>query len=213
MTALIAGVHTSTSEHRMRPVPRLRGISCCVTTPSSVNASWVRICFCWSDGNTSTMRLTASYVEFVCSVANTRCPVSAMVSAASMVSRSRISPMRMMSGSWRSTYLSAVGNDAVSAPTSRWLTMHFLWWWMYSTGSSMVMMCAWRVPLMRSSIAASVVDLPEPVGPVSNTRPFCRFVNSRTIGGRPSFSIGMISYGIWRIAIETTPRCRYTFAR
>ncbi len=35
----------------------------------------------------------------------------------------------------------------------------------------MVMMCRLRVSLMRSMIAASVVDLPEPVGPVTSTRP------------------------------------------
>ena len=55
------------------------------------------------------------------------------------------------------------------------------------------MMWPWRVALILSSIAASVVDLPLPVGPVSNTRPFWRVVNSRTTCGRPSFSSGMIS--------------------
>ena len=35
----------------------------------------------------------------------------------------------------------------------------------------MVMMCRLRVSLIRSMIAASVVDLPEPVGPVTSTRP------------------------------------------
>src|SRR5579862_5055364 len=38
-------------------------------------------------------------------------------------------------------------------------------------GSSMVMMCSARVELMRSTMAASVVDLPEPVTPVTSTRP------------------------------------------
>ena len=52
--------------------------------------------------------------------------------------------------------------------------MHFLWWWMYSIGSSMVMMWHWRVWLILSIIAASVVDLPLPVGPVTRTRPFVR---------------------------------------
>ena len=48
----------------------------------------------------------------------------AMVSAAAIVSRSRISPMRITSGSWRSAYLSAAAKDFVSAPTSRWFTRH-----------------------------------------------------------------------------------------
>ena len=36
----------------------------------------------------------------------------------------------------------------------------------------MVMMCSLRLALMKSIIAAKVVDLPEPVGPVTNTKPF-----------------------------------------
>ena len=44
----------------------------------------------------------------VCSVPKTRCPVSAEVRAMSMVSRSRISPMRMTSGSCRRTYFKGV---------------------------------------------------------------------------------------------------------
>ena len=35
----------------------------------------------------------------------------------------------------------------------------------------MVTMCSWRSRLILSIIAASVVDLPEPVGPVTRTRP------------------------------------------
>ena len=35
----------------------------------------------------------------------------------------------------------------------------------------MVMMCSSRVSLISSIIAASVVDLPEPVGPVTSTKP------------------------------------------
>ena len=55
--------------------------------------------------------------------------------------------------------------------TSRWLTIE---WWSrcrYSIGSSTVMMCAARVALMWSIIAASVVLLPLPVVPVTSTRP------------------------------------------
>ena len=44
-----------------------------------------------------------------------RCPVSAIVSAAWMVSRSRISPMSTTSGSCRSTYFRAAGKECVSA--------------------------------------------------------------------------------------------------
>jgi len=69
------------------------------------------------------MRLMLSIAEFVCRVANARCPVSAMVSAAWMVSRSRISPTSTTSGSWRSAYLRAAAKLCVSVPISRWLTM------------------------------------------------------------------------------------------
>ena len=43
----------------------------------------------------------------VCRVAKTRWPVSAAVSAVEIVSRSRISPRRITSGSWRSAPRSA----------------------------------------------------------------------------------------------------------
>ena len=42
---------------------------------------------------------------------------------------------------------------------------------MNSIGSSQVMMFARRVALIKSIMAAIVVDLPEPVGPVTRIRP------------------------------------------
>ena len=117
------------------------------------------------------MRLIVCAAELVCSVANVRWPVSAMRSADSTVSRSRISPMSTMSGSSRSAARSGCANEWVSLCTSRWLTRQFLCWWMYSIGSSIVRMCSWRSRLILSSIAASVVDLPLPVGPVTRMRP------------------------------------------
>ncbi len=62
----------------------------------------------------------ANAAEFVCKVPKTRCPVSAAVTASEMVSRSRISPTRIRSGSWRNTCLSAAANERVSEPSSRW---------------------------------------------------------------------------------------------
>ena len=58
-----------------------------------------------------------------------------------------------------------------SAPISRWLTMHRLWRCTNSIGSSIVRMWSVRLRLTSSIIAASVVDLPEPVGPVTSTSP------------------------------------------
>ena len=112
------------------------------------------------------MRLIDSAAELVCSVASTRWPVSAMVSAACDrlevahladqddvgVLAQRVLERRRRSSSCR-------------CPTSRWLTMQLWWRWMNSIGSSTVMMWPFRSLLILSIIAASVVDLPEPVGP------------------------------------------------
>ena len=131
----------------------------------------------------------------MCSVANTRWPVSAAVSAVLIVSRSRISPTRITSGSWRSAALSAAAKLVASVPSSRWLITQRLWAWTNSIGSSIVTMCSSRVWLISSIIAASEVDLPEPVGPVTSTKPRGRRASSCTTGGSPSWSIGVISRG------------------
>ena len=107
----------------------------------------------------------------VCRVANTRWPVSAAVMAVEMVSRSRISPTRITSGSCRSTCLSAWAKLWVSAPTSRWFTMHCWCLWRNSIGSSTVMMWAERSRFTMSTMPARLVDFPEPVGPVTTTNP------------------------------------------
>ncbi len=100
-------------------------------------------------------------------------PVSAATSAASMVSRSRISPTRMHVGVLTHGGLArnAASKPSVWVPTSRCDTIDFLFSCTNSSGSSMVMKCIecfWFISLM---MAASVVDLPEPVGPVTSTRP------------------------------------------
>lgn len=55
---------------------------------------------------------------------------------------------------------------------SRWVTMDRLCWWMYSMGSSIVMIWASLVWLILSIRQASVVDFPDPAEPVISTRPF-----------------------------------------
>ena len=75
--------------------------------PSSTSESCARICGCWCAGKTSMIRLMVDVAEFVCSVPKVKWPVSAMRSADSMVSRSRISPMSTTSGSSRSAARSA----------------------------------------------------------------------------------------------------------
>ena len=84
------------------------------------------------------MRLTDSGASRVCTVDSTRWPVSAADRAARTVSSSRISPMRITSGSWRSTRRIARENDEVSMPTSRWLMIELRSGCRYSIGSSIV---------------------------------------------------------------------------
>ena len=79
-------------------------------------------------------------VEFACRVDMQRWPVSANAMAYSIVSRSRISPMRITSGAWRSVFFRAANQLSVSTPTSRCVMMQLRCSWTYSTGSSMVMM-------------------------------------------------------------------------
>ena len=181
----MAGFGTRISMASTRPEPLARGRRLWHMMPSSTSDSCARTCDCWCAGKTSTMRLIVCDAEFVCSVANVRWPVSAMRSADSIVSRSRISPMSTTSGSSRSAARSAFANEWVSAWTSRWFTTHFLCWCRYSIGSSTVSMCSWRSELILSSMAASVVDLPDPVGPVTSTRPRGLSQIVAITGGRP----------------------------
>ncbi len=60
---------------------------------------------------------------------------------------------------------------------------------------------------------ASVVDLPDPVGPVTTTRPLVRKHRSSTACGSPSFSAGMMSIGIWRMTEPTPLRSSKAFTR
>ena len=57
-----------------------------------------------------------------------------------------------------------------------------------------------------STIEASVVDLPEPVGPVTSTNPRGFFVKSRIVGGRPSDSNCGMSCGIVRMTAPIEAR-------
>ncbi len=75
------------------------------------------------------------------------------------------------------------------------------------------MMWSRRDELMRSMIAARVVDLPLPVGPVTSTKPRGSSASSATMGGKPRSSSPRISNGMARKAPATAPRCMNTFAR
>ena len=106
MYSRIVPVMTSTSTAGTRP-PWIEGMRRSETMPFSVAPSMSRTCCCWCGGKKSMIRLIVSVASMVCSVEKTRLPISAAVSAAETVSKSRISPMRMTSGSWRTTWRSA----------------------------------------------------------------------------------------------------------
>ena len=84
----------------------------------------------------SCSRVMAPGASLVCSVEKTRWPVSEAWMAISAVSRSRISPTRITSGSWRTMWRRPLANvRPIFAFTGIWFTP--LSW--YSTGSSTVM--------------------------------------------------------------------------
>ncbi len=62
-------------------------------------------------------------------------------------------------------------------------------------------------------IDASVVDLPEPVGPVTSISPRGFFDRSATTCGRPSSAKVRILKGMVRNAPATAPRCMKMFER
>jgi hypothetical protein len=66
---------------------------------------------------------------------------------------------------------------------------------------------------MWSIIAASVVDLPEPVVPVSRMIPRGSSASRRTTSGRPRSSIVRTWKGMARSAIETAPLCLKALTR
>src|SRR3984893_7668872 len=82
-----------------------------------------------------------------------------------------------------------------------------------SIGSSIVRMWSWRSLLILSIMAASVVDLSEPVGPVSSTRPRGLSQSLLTTGARPSWLNDLISKGIKRKTAAVAPRWLNTLAR
>ena len=113
------------------------------------------------------MRLIVSVASSVCSVESTRWPVSAAVQRGLDGLESRISPTRMTSGSWRSAPRSApakvvrVDADLALVHDRPLVAVQELDRVLDRDD------VRGRVRLMWSIIAASVVDLPEPVVPVN----------------------------------------------
>ena len=124
-----------------------------------------------------------------------------------MVSRSRISPIMMQSGAWRSAFFRATCMLAVSRPTSRWLTIERLLLNRNSIGSSMVRMWPETFWLRHSSMAAMVVLLPVPVAPTIRIRPRFSSTSGARMGGRFRVSIEGILTGTQRTTAAMLLRC------
>ena len=88
-----------TSAAGIRPGMSERGMSRSAITAWSVELSMYRISSCWCGGKKERIRLMVCGASVVWSVERTRWPVSAAMSAVCMVSASRISPIRITSGS------------------------------------------------------------------------------------------------------------------
>src|SRR5512139_2830789 len=209
----ISGELSRISTAATRPVLPLRGIRRCEMKDFRFKdksiSSWSR----FSSGKKLMMRSSAWLALLACSVDRQRWPVSAKAMAYSMVSRSRISPIRMTSGAWRRVFFSAENQLSVSMPTSRWVMIDFLCSCTYSIGSSIVMMWSAAFSLRCPTIAASEVDLPVPVPPTKITRPRLIIATSRRIGGRFSSSIFGILVLMVRITMPTRPCCTKALTR
>ena len=84
---------------------------------------------------------------------------------------------------------------------------------MNSIGSSIVRMCPYMFALTWSTIAASVVDLPEPVGPVTRISPRGRFTISAKIFGALSSSSDSTLDGMVRNAAAAPRDCTNALTR
>ena len=115
----------------------------------------------------SIRRVSVFGASFVCSVDSTRWPVCAALMAISAVSRSRISPTMITSGSWRRNARSAEANVRPTfGLTFTWLTPGRL----ISAGSSAVEMFVSSLLRMFRPVYSDTV-LPLPVGPVTRIMP------------------------------------------
>ena len=126
--------------------------------------------------------------------------------------RGRRSPTST-SGPCAHAVASASATSNVSVPTSRWLMIDCLSAWRYSTGSSIVTMCAARFSLMWSMSAFIVVVLPQPAGPVTSTRPAPFGRDALDTGGSPSWSQAGMPCITRRKTRASEPRWRYTWTR
>ena len=119
----------------------------------------------------------------------------------------------MTSGSCRIAARSAIEKSSVSTRTSRWFTIASWSWCSTSIGSSIVTMWTSRFALMWSIIPASVVVLPDPVGPVTSTRPRGSMASAASASGRPRSCSGIAPTLTRRNTSPAEPRERNALTR
>ena len=110
------------------------------------------------------------------------------------------------SGSCRNMFFNASAKSGVSVSSSRCETAAFPSANRYSMGSSMVTMCTCRCSMTLFRIAARVVDLPDPVGPVIRTRPAGRWTKVSRTSGRFRSPIDGSLKGMRRKTAAREPR-------
>jgi Tfp pilus assembly pilus retraction ATPase PilT len=116
-------------------------------------------------------------------------------------------------GSGKSTTLAAMIEQINQTRTCHIMTIEDPIEFLIRDRRSIVMMWQVRVWLICSIIAARVVDLPEPVVPVTNTSPrFSAAIDSTTFGSR-SWSTVLTPKGMTRKTQPIVPRCWKTFTR
>ena len=141
------GVLSMISTAAARPLLSFLGIKRCEIMPRKFKDKSINNCWWRSSGKKLMMRSIAWLALLACKVAKHKWPVSANAIACSMVSASRISPIKITSGAWRKVFFKAISQLSVSMPTSRCITTQFLCGCTNSTGSSMVMMWPYECSL------------------------------------------------------------------
>ncbi len=188
-----AGVTTRISSAATRPPPFFLS-SVCATTPLSDSESIVRICSCRSAGNWSMMPVDGGGSGV--GVQRAEDQVAGLGGLDGDRDRLQVAHLAHQDDVRVLAQRRAQGapKPLVCAPTSRWLMRHCLSWWTNSIGSSMVMMWSSRCSLMWSIIAASVVDLPLPVGPGDHDEPL---VHLAEVEDRPGGAPAARRSGSW----------------
>ena len=107
----------------------------------------------------------------------------------------------------------AVTKSSVSTRTSRWLIIDSLSKCSTSIGSSIVTTCTSLLLLMWSTIPASVVVLPDPVGPVTSTSPRGSIDRLASTAGSPRSTSGIAPTLTRRNTSPQAPLLRKAFTR